>query len=78
MSEDKDRERAQALAVFEQHVGTWDAESVINPGPGAPPIHQKGVSENHLIANGSWLITEYSAESGTTRSGSTSALGSIR
>jgi hypothetical protein len=63
MTDDDDRERAQALAIYAMHVGTWDAESVITP-PGAPPIHQTGVSENRMIADGRWLLVHYNSNSG--------------
>lgn len=53
-----------ATAVFEKDVGVWDAEVTIRPGPGAPPIPQKGTSTNRRIGGGRWLIVDYRADGG--------------
>jgi hypothetical protein len=55
---------AAATAVFEKDVGVWDAESEIHPGPGAPPIVQKGTWTNRRIGSGRWLVVDYQADSG--------------
>jgi hypothetical protein len=50
--------------VFEKDVGLWDAEVEIHPGPGAPSLKMKAVSENRRIAGGRWLIVDYKADTG--------------
>lgn len=55
---------AEATAVFAKDEGTWDAEMEITPAPGAPPMHQKGVSTNRRIGGGRWLLVDFVAETG--------------
>lgn len=50
-------------AVFAKDVGTWDAEIVIRPGPGAPELRSKGVSVQKLVG-GRWLVADFTNESG--------------
>lgn len=64
MSDEAERAIAEANAVYDKDVGTWDAEMEIRPGPDAPVIHQRGVSHNRRIAGGRWLVIDYRADSG--------------
>jgi hypothetical protein len=65
MSDPKLEEKiAAATAVFAKDEGVWDAEMEIRPGPGAPPLSQKGVSTNKRIAGGRWLVVDFKAETG--------------
>jgi len=60
---DSARAIAEATAVFEKDVGDWDAEVVIQPGPGAAPIRQTGRYQARLTA-GRWLVVDYQTDSG--------------
>jgi hypothetical protein len=51
-----------AHQVYQKDVGVWDADVVINPGPGAPPIPSKGVATNRMGCGGRWLICEFKNE----------------
>lgn len=65
MSDDlTERAIAEANAVFDKDVGTWDAEMEIRPAPDAPVIRVTGVSHNRRIADGRWLVVDYKASSG--------------
>jgi len=48
--------------VLQKDVGTWDAEVVIHPGPGAPSIPSKGMAHSRLACGGLWLISEFKNE----------------
>jgi hypothetical protein len=43
--------------IFEADVGTWDAELVIVPQPGAEPQRSTGVSVNRMV--GPWLVVDF-------------------
>ena len=43
--------------IFEKDLGTWDAEIVIVPSPGAEPQNSKGESVNRLV--GRWLVINF-------------------
>jgi len=47
--------------VFEKDVGTWDAEVIVRPGPGAPEQRSTGVSVSRLVG-GRWLVTDFTNE----------------
>jgi hypothetical protein len=64
MSDDAERAIAEANEIFEKDVGTWDAESVIRPGPDAAPVRSKGVARNRRIAGGRYLVMDYASDSG--------------
>lgn len=49
--------------VFEKDVGTWDAEVVVRPGPGAPEQRSKGVAVSRLVGE-RWLVTDFKNETG--------------
>jgi len=49
--------------VFEKDVGTWDAEVIVRPGPGAPEQRSKGVAVSRLIGD-RWLVTDFKNETG--------------
>ncbi len=55
---------AAATAVFAKDEGTWDAETEVHPGPGAPPMRSKGVFTNKRIGGGRWLVVDYRSDSG--------------
>ncbi|MCW5980016.1 MAG: DUF1579 domain-containing protein [Bryobacteraceae bacterium] len=59
--EDRIRE---ATAVFERDVGDWEADIEIRPGPGTPPVRQKGGATNRTICGGRWLVVEHRSETG--------------
>jgi Protein of unknown function (DUF1579) len=48
--------------IFQKDVGTWDAEVVVRPGPGAPPQTSRGVAVNRLIG-GVWLVSDFKNDS---------------
>jgi hypothetical protein len=58
-----DPSASEAIAVFAKDLGDWDAEVEVRPGPGAPPLAQRGVSTNRLVG-GKWLVIDYRADSG--------------
>ncbi|HYJ32967.1 MAG TPA: DUF1579 family protein [Candidatus Binatia bacterium] len=64
MDEEAERAIAHANEIFEKDVGTWDAESVIRPGPEASPVPAKGVARNRRIAGGRYLVMDYASDSG--------------
>jgi hypothetical protein len=47
--------------VFESDVGTWDADVIVRPGPGAPEQRSTGVSVQKLIG-GRWLCADFRNE----------------
>ena len=49
--------------VLESDVGTWDAEVIVRPGPGAPEQRSKGVSVQRLVG-GRWLVADFKNETG--------------
>jgi hypothetical protein len=49
--------------VFEKDVGTWDAEVVVRPGPGAPEQRSSGLSVARMIG-GRWLLIDFKNENG--------------
>lgn len=64
MSDDLEKAIAEANRVFDRDVGTWDAESVIRPGPNAPPVHSKGMALNRRTAGGRYMVTDYASDKG--------------
>lgn len=46
-------------ALFAKDVGTWDAEVIVVPQPGAEPQLSKGVLVARVICGGKWLVTDF-------------------
>jgi hypothetical protein len=65
MSSDEERALRLAVAarVFDNNLGTWDADAEIFAAAGAAPLRQRGVSVNRLVAE-RWLVTDYTSDSG--------------
>ncbi|HEX8793675.1 MAG TPA: DUF1579 domain-containing protein [Polyangiaceae bacterium] len=51
-------------AVYEKDVGTWDATVKVFGAPGQVVNEAKGVSNNHLIAAGRWLVMDFRTDTG--------------
>jgi uncharacterized protein DUF1579 len=49
-------------SIFADDVGTWDADVIVRPAPGAPEQRSKGVSVERLV--GGWLIADFKNETG--------------
>lgn len=47
--------------VFEADVGTWDAEVIVRPVPGAPEQRSHGLAVQKLVG-GKWLVTDFKNE----------------
>jgi hypothetical protein len=47
--------------LFQKDLGTWDADIVVRPQPGAEPQLSKGVSVNRLVG-GKWLVADFKNE----------------
>ncbi len=63
MPEAPDAKLPKELEVLSADVGTWDADVLVRPSPGAAPIPSKGVMTSRLVAGGRWLVTEFRNES---------------
>jgi hypothetical protein len=50
------------LRVLEADIGTWDAEVVLRPKPGAAEERSRGVMINRLTCGGRWLVTDFRNE----------------
>jgi hypothetical protein len=48
--------------VFEKDVGTWDAEVVVRPSPGAAEQRSRGVMTSERVCGGKWLMTHFKNE----------------
>ncbi len=49
--------------LLAREVGTWDAEVVVRPAPGAPEQRSRGVSVQRLVG-GRWLVADFESETG--------------
>ncbi len=49
--------------LLARDVGTWDAEVVVRPAPGAPEQRSRGVSVQRLVG-GRWLVADFKSETG--------------
>jgi hypothetical protein len=56
--------RAPELEILAMDAGVWDADIEVTPAPGAPPVASKGTTTNRMGCGGTWLITDYEADSG--------------
>jgi Protein of unknown function (DUF1579) len=49
-------------SVFEGDVGSWDAEVIVRPAPGAPEVRSQGLAVQKLV--GKWLISDFKNDTG--------------
>src|SRR5512143_2620983 len=49
--------------ILEDDVGTWDADVIVRPGPGAAEQRSRGVSVQRLVG-GRWLVADFKNETG--------------